>query len=235
MLPWAVVRLYVPMRFEVGQRVLLPAAELRYFQTVRRGQGPVALFNREGQVAFGAIEGESFVVDKVDLSMGSVLNLRVALALPESPVVFQLVRQLSELGVKALSLFGGERSQKSKSRLSEDFHKRLEKIAIESCRQSGRSIPLEIDLINFIDLKGATETNRFLFDEVDSPLLKAALSDGSTLFVVGCEGGWSQSERDRLVEWGFKSVHWPTPVLRVDTAAVASVGWYLAHMPSLGG
>jgi RsmE family RNA methyltransferase len=224
-----VVRLYAPVKFEVGGEILLSSSEMRYFKGVRRGQGPVVLFNSFGQIAHGTIEGNVFLISEVELASASSLDLRVALALPESAVVFQLVRQLSELGVRSLHLFGAERSQKSKARLSLEFKERLEKIAIESCRQSGRDRPLEIDFVHFSSLQSAPEVNRFVFDENESSNQVDFSASKSTLMVIGCEGGWTSSERSSFEQWGYRRVHWPIPVLKVDTAAVAAVGWALPH------
>ena len=224
------MRLYAPVKFEPGGQVALAPSELRYFKVVRRSQGPVVLFNNLGQLAHGSIEGKLFEISRVELAPPSSLDLRVALALPESTVVFQLVRQLSELGVKSLLLFGAERSQKSKARLSADFRDRLEKIAIESCRQSGRDRPLEIELTTFASLASTTEVNRLVFDESDSSNRVAFQGSKSTLMVIGCEGGWTSQERAALEQWGYQRVHWPIPVLKVDTAAVAAVGWALPQI-----
>ncbi len=224
------IRLYAPAKFEVGGEISLPPSEVRYFKVVRRGQGPVVLFNSFGQIAHGVIEGKTFSISRVELAPASSLDLRVALALPESTVVFQLVRQLSELGVKSLHLFGAERSQKFKARLSLDFKERLEKIAIESCRQSGRDRPLEIDFTVFSSLESPPEVNRLLFDEVESANAVHFNAAKSTLVVIGCEGGWTSSERSSFNEWGYHRVHWPIPTLKVDTAAVAAVGWLLPQI-----
>jgi RsmE family RNA methyltransferase len=51
-----------------------------------------------------------------------------------------------------------------------------------------------------------------------------------TLIVIGPEGGFSPEESQTLLELkNGRALHLPTPILRTQTALIASVGYILGH------
>jgi RsmE family RNA methyltransferase len=185
------IRLYVDIDFKKDAQIDLPKDELRYFKSVRRGQGPVSLFNQKGQVAEGKIEGNSFVIEAVKTSEHPFYNLCVAVALPDAGVIPPIIRSLSELGVAELLFFEGERSQKAKARLN--VSPRWERISIESARQCGRGKPLEIKVGDWASIEGLDDIPLKLFlDEapLDNVKETSPLSE-KALILVGPAGGWT--------------------------------------------
>lgn len=223
------IRLYVDKVFKSGLQLELPAEELRYFKSVRRGQGDVRLFNRQGEEALGAVDGKVFKIDRVLKVDIPLYPLSVGVGMPETSVIPSIVRSLSELGVEELFFFEAERSQNFKKRaaVSSSVIGRWAKLAVEGARQCGRPKPLEISLRSWKEKDFLKRFDRILFfDEAKSSLPSASsitvTKNQRLLALVGCEGGWTESERDVARQHGFFGVHFETPILRVETAVVCA-------------
>jgi 16S rRNA (uracil1498-N3)-methyltransferase len=218
------IRLYFDEKFEIGQGVQLPDEEWRYFQSVRRAQGDVLLFNRFNQIASGKWEGKLFRIEKISAAEVPIHPVTLAVGLPETNIVPQIIRSVSELGIQRLILFAAERTQKAKSRL--ENLSRLEKITIEAARQCGRGIPLQLETKSWADLLTQVEAEKkFFFDEAElmTPNRKKITVPPKNIFLlVGCEGGWTENERQQIQKENFEHVHFDTPVLRVETAATCA-------------
>jgi len=232
------IRLYVDRDFEVGAELKLPADELRYFKSVRRGQGEVRLFNRAGQEAVGVINGSIFSILDVKKIDVPTYNLSIGVGMPESSMIPQIIRSLSELGAAEVFFFLADRSQRFKNQTAlKALEIRWGRIAIESARQCGRPRPLDVSMKDWRTEEFTSSFDgRFLMDESSVKEKQAPLAKMTKiqriLILVGCEGGWTQEERDTARQRGFASVHFHTPILRVETAAVCA-GFY--GMQLLGG
>lgn len=229
-------RLYIDKSLVVGERVTLPPEELRYFKSIKRQSGDVILFNRQGQIARGQVEDACFVVLSVEASSRRLFDLSVAVGAPERQVLDELIRSLSEIGLKRLIVFKADRSQ------AQNFknlnRERLERLCIESMRQSERPEPLQIQFVeNFKQLSLSDYQRIWLCDE--APLANQADQDSSApalypaLIIIGPEGGWSSPEREAMRAFlpsaVTQYVHLDGPIMRVHTAAIAFVGGYLKN------
>ncbi len=216
------VRLYVNQRFNEHDLIKLPEAEWHYYKNVRRGKGSVCLFNRFGEVATGVLRGSSFHIECVHIHSAPLHAIDLAVALPDAKVIPDLIRSLSELGIRSLFFFKASRSQAALSRLK-DFG-RFERIALEACRQCGRRIPLEIKTADWKKLAKENQyTDKWFLDEVEiENETKRTAELSSLLIIIGCEGGWTTEERDEARKNGFRFIHLETPILRVNTAAIAA-------------
>lgn len=222
------VRLYIDTLFALGKRLKVPADELRYFKSVRRSQGQICVFNRQGQEALGQLDGSEFLVEKIESVKLPIHPLTMAIGLPENSVIPLLIRSLSELGVAELIFFEAKRSQAGKARKISSNFERWDRLAIEAARQCGRGSPLRVTFQDLQSLDGFS--TRYFFDE--SAEIQPNISRGDSkkndstkakcLSVIGCEGGWSEEERQWARQRGFEFVHFQTPVLRVETAAICA-------------
>ena len=113
-------------------------------------------------------------------------------AIVEPKVIEKTLPFLNELGVKKLTLFFSEFSQKNQKIDSS----RLERILISSCEQCGRGELMEIELIKNIDevIDRYRDSLVFVFGgkEISS---EVSFSDG---VMIGAEGGFSKGEREKL-------------------------------------
>lgn len=218
------IRLYMDAPLIPQARLKVNQAEWTYFSKVRRQQGPVILFNRQAQEADAVWDGDAFVVGEVRSLENQILPIDVAVALPERKIVEDLIPSLSECGARRLILFPSERSQSPKQRLK-DSPDRWERMSLESCRQSGRGRPLEVEVVEGIHTLHTWPAElKIVLDEASgwSTELTSFKSEPSEiLLVVGCEGGWTQSERLEFQAKNYQFCHFCTPILKVGTAAVA--------------
>lgn len=213
------IRLYIDQAFQEGKELLIPKDEVHYLKNVRRERGEVEVFNRQGQVARGKIEGDRFIVDQIlDSIEFPIWPVRLAVALPDYSVWKDIVSQTSEIGVDELIFFPARRSQAALKRREQI--KKLDRTAIESARQCGRSRPIRISWMSWEEVINQTQEDLRLFlDEKPSPLPpEPELPVASAFLMIGCEGGWSEEERQSLLSRKFQPIHFRTPIMRVVTA-----------------
>ncbi len=145
-------------------------------------------------------------------------NIHLAWSIVESKTVEKTLPFLNELGVKRLSLFFSDRSQKNISLCVE----RLEKILINSSCQCGRS--------SYIDLEMVGSLEKFLDKYPQSSYLhfggeKPKKEDFFHPILVGPEGGFSKKDLGILKTKKRVGLDHPL-ILRSETATIslASLG-----------
>ncbi len=155
-------------------------------------------------------------------------QLVVYMALPKSDKLEFIVQKCCELGAVKLVPFVSEFCVAQKSKKEANKLERLQKISNEACKQSGRSIPLEVcSTLTFkemlADLK-QQETNLFFYEHATTPLQGLDLTQPQTVgLIIGSEGGFSQKECDILTEHEVTTLSLGKRILRCETAAVTAV------------
>jgi len=133
-----------------------------------------------------------------------------------------LISKFSELGVTNL-YFVISQNVDRKNNLNFD---RLNKLAITSAKQCGRSKILHIDksIININNIPVENYKNAVVFFECEknNTLNSIKLENGSTAIIIGSEGGFLSSEIDALKNKGAKSVTLGNIILRAETAAITA-------------
>ena len=135
------------------------------------------------------------------------------------------VQKCSEIGVNRFTVFS---SIHSKSKVSEKLKKKLEKVAIESLRQSGQPYLMSIQLVNDLSIL----QNRFLshekmvLDELEEKNDLMSKMFGSNIeklvLVIGPESGFTFEEREFLEHEKFCRVSIGRFVYRSETASIVS-------------
>ena len=140
-------------------------------------------------------------------------QLHIGWCMIDTKSIEKVLPQLSEMGVAKISFISCERSQKN---FKLDF-KRFERILHASMQQSGRSTKMEFD--SFKNIKEFIESfpHAKVFDFSDKSL--ADYSDIDTV-LIGCEGGFSQDEKEFLSSSAVFALDTPM-VLRSESAVVA--------------
>ncbi len=148
----------------------------------------------------------------------------LVLGVPKGSKVDGIVRMVTELGVGAVHFANTERSVPrgaGSGRLP-----RLEKIAAEASRQSGRSIVPRLHppapLLEVLDRASAQSERWFLVPDAATALPRRSLA-ASVWVAVGPEGGFSPQEQQRAADRGWSVVRLGSPTLRVETAAPVAV------------
>lgn len=146
-----------------------------------------------------------------------------------------VVQKATELGVERIIVFSSEFCS---AYMNENKLQRLRRVAVEACKQCGRSkVPEVIYCDTFIKaLEEGKKAENKLFacefatkNEVDYGSLQ-----GSTSIVVGSEGGFSNEEYQKALDNGYKTVYLGKRILRAETASIALTAIVMNALGELG-
>lgn len=162
-------------------------------------------------------------------------------AIPKGDRAAEMIDQLSQVGA---SLWRGVVCERSVEReLSPGKRARLERVAVESAKQSGRAWVLEIGPVatvaGVLEAMGGSPAAggprvRWLLADVPGAGGGAAGARGAgcgpggeepagcTVVMIGPEGGWTEAERGALIGVGASASGFGPVVMRIETAAVAA-------------
>lgn len=140
-------------------------------------------------------------------------SLHIAWCVIDTKSIEKVLAPLSEIGVEKISFISCERSQKN---FKLDF-KRFDRIIEASMQQCGRSSYIEFDRYKSIEdfIKEFPDTK--VFDFCDNILESNA---NFQRVLIGCEGGFSQNEREFLKAQEVFKLDTPM-VLRSESAVMA--------------
>lgn len=224
-------RLYLP---EAGQKILVcDDSETRSIAKVLRlaPGDDVVCFNGDGIEYLYRVEraGRSGIMMTLRSSWPNVRDPRlenaVWIASSKGKSKEEAARSLTALGVTRIVFFQAERSvSKPESRVGE----RLRKIAVETCRQCGRSTVPNIHVYNqsLQDLfrDGGLNSSGILFWEQtpDAPI-SITRPNAPLEIVFGPEGGFTQKEIDWAIDYGFTLAGLGPRILRAELAVIVGV------------
>jgi len=153
------------------------------------------------------------LLDSCESEMKSAKELHIAWCVIDPKSVEKVLPSLCEMGVSRISFILCQRSQKN---FLPDF-KRLDRLTEASMQQSGRTSLMAFDSYKSIAafIKEFPDTKVFDFCE-------NVLADGSDFrrVLIGCEGGFSNEERELLRAQEVFRLKTPM-VLRSESAVVA--------------
>lgn len=194
---------------------------------LRLGEGDaVRLADGAGAVAEGVVrrvDRHAIVVEAGPVdhpAPGPAQDLTVAVAAPKGDRFTDLVRGLTELGVGAILPLVCERGERIPGL------DRAQRVAAEALKQCHRPILPRIGPVaDFSTLKGLPG-RRIVLDPAGAP---AQPGDPSpTVLIIGPEGGFTYDERQALLAGGAVAVRLATPILRIETAALAAAAVWSA-------
>ena len=171
------------------------------------------------------------------------LPIRLGVGFPRPIQIRRLLRDLSNLGVEAIDLFGTELGEKSyrDTRLLRDGG--AQAALIEGAAQSrDTSIP---ELAVFTSLEQWLQSgplradSRALLIAADNVRPEGAMSrmthtNRPIVLAIGSERGWSDRERDMLEEAGFLRLSLGSRALRTETACVTAAVLAIEKTGKLG-
>jgi 16S rRNA (uracil1498-N3)-methyltransferase len=234
-------RFHVQSDLSQNDAVVLDPRESRHAMRVlrlKKGE-TVELFDSYGQSRRGIVTGASrgllsITLDK-SAAQRSDLMEKAAVHITLAPCVIKpepmelLIQKASELGVDSLQPVLSARTvvRLSKERWASKIE-RWRKIAIESCKQCGRSVIPKIETVTPF---GGLVSTFSRFDLVLIPtlaisgesvynVLKRKPVGGRLLILIGPEGDFSAQEAKLAVEHGALPVRLGPWVLRSETAAM---------------
>ena len=148
-----------------------------------------------------------------------------------------LVQKVSELGITKIVPIITERTvvKIEDAKKEEKKQERWQKIALEACKQCGRSRVPEV--FKAVKLKDAKEIfnvcdEKFVcYEEEKTQNITSAVRSVPTVgYFIGPEGGITEEEHKFLKEQGFISVSLGKRILRAETAAISAGAVILALM-----
>ncbi len=154
------------------------------------------------------------LVSKEILEVKAPRPLHIGWCVIDPKSIEKVLPSLNEMGVEKITFIYCKRSQKS---FKPDF-KRLEKILLNSSQQSGRSVMMQLEMVENLEL--------FLQKNPQSLMLnfskKYFSSDDSIdTVVIGCEGGFTEEERAFFAD--EKVIGLNTPLVLKSESAVCAV------------
>ena len=146
-----------------------------------------------------------------------------------------IVQKGVELGLQKIVAFS---STFSSAYMSDNKLERLNKVSKESAKQCLRDrypvVEYEDTLEKALDELKDYDNKLFACEFADSSEVDIASLSGSTVIVVGSEGGFSREEADLAKEKGFALVSLGKRILRAETAAVALTSVVMFSLGELG-
>lgn len=127
----------------------------------------------------------------------------------------KVIPSLNEIGVQKITFIHCDYSQKN-FKINLD---RLEKILINSSQQCGRTQLMHLDVCKSLEDFLQNNDNVFCVDFTTKIASEDKLQNIKTI-VLGCEGGFTQNERDLFNENQIIGFDTPT-ILRSETAAIS--------------
>jgi 16S rRNA (uracil1498-N3)-methyltransferase len=140
-------------------------------------------------------------------------DLHVIWCMIDSKSVEKVLPFLNEIGVCKISFVACERSQKN---FKFDFQ-RFRRILSSSMQQCGRSEFMEFEVLNDLNEAVKQYASLVYFDFCDTTLEE---TDGISTILIGCEGGFTQKEKELLKNQRGYRLDSPL-VLRSESAVCA--------------
>jgi 16S rRNA (uracil1498-N3)-methyltransferase len=148
-------------------------------------------------------------------SVENLKKLHIGWCVVDPKVVEKTIAHLNEIGLDKITFIYCEYSQKS---FKLNFEK-LQKILINSSCQCGRSSIIKLEYSDSLDRFLDENTKSYILDF--SKISIESKKDDIDTFILGCEGGFSSSERERFDKqrvMGFNS----NLILKSETAIVCA-------------
>ncbi len=233
----------------VADKVTLAGSDVSHIRTVLRlkagdsiqviSDSDKRLTVRLVEVKTKEIRGEVIASETVNVESPLAVHLGQALIMGSK--FDAILRKSVELGARSVTPLMTERCvTKTHQRAAERKIERWNKIALESCKQCGRTqIPKVADggvaTLETFCRDNDRQDLKFVFWELEE---KRTLKDiapntqpRSVALLIGPEGGFSQAEIASAREYNFQTVSLGPRILRVETAAVVA----LSQLQSLWG
>ena len=173
------------------------------------------------------------VICKVNSSYKSTaepnVNLTLFQAMPKGDKLDLIVQKAVELGAARICPVITSRCVSRPDKKGFDKKRsRLQKIALEAAKQSGRGIIPEIsDVMNInqcTELLAKMDHSFICYEKGGKNLGEVGLTSDSNIGIfIGSEGGFEQSEVDECIEKGITAIGLGNRILRCETAPISAI------------
>jgi 16S rRNA (uracil1498-N3)-methyltransferase len=233
----ALARLFVRDDILPGQELRLDIEQARYISRVLRlhvGDHLTVFNGTNGEFVANVLSisknSASVQVDAhVETATESSLKIHLVQGISRGERMDFVVQKATELGVKRISPVLTEHGVvKLDARRTAKRRDHWQKVAESACEQSGRIRPPLIDepvsLNSWFGAKtGEADIDLILRPRAATALSSIAVPKTKVCFLIGPEGGFSDSEYEDAAIAGFKGVSLGPRILRTETAAIAAL------------
>jgi 16S rRNA (uracil1498-N3)-methyltransferase len=227
-------RIYAPAVYTPGATLDLPdpAREHLRARRLRPGHG-LTLFDGSGHSAGARLErldkrGAQAAIEYVaEGGPEAALPIRLLQGMSKGDAMDTVVQKATELGVASiLPVYTDHAVVRLKGERAARKHEHWQRVAISACEQCGRNT-----LPSIAPPQGLDEATAGL-DAVQGVVISAAAtqgmgsltwSSGPIALAVGPEGGFSDTELERLTGAGWQACRLGPRILRTETAAIAGL------------
>lgn len=209
----------------VEGEVTLDGSEAHHLLNVRRltTGARVELFDGFGHFATAEIVRTSrreaiLRVARRQGEIGPAPTLTLAVAFPKPHRARWMVEKLTELGVTKLVPLVTEYAVSSGKPVNPA---KLRQFVIDACKQCRRNTLMPIEApIRLAEFLGRNEASNLLLADHAGGTVGDGMEHATVL--IGPEGGFSEGEKQAVLDAGAKRVTFASHVLRVETAALAA-------------
>ncbi|MGV8983213.1 16S rRNA (uracil(1498)-N(3))-methyltransferase [Clostridium sp.] len=246
-------KFFVPKENIDGDNAIIDGEDVKHIYKVLRLKigDKVSINNCEGKEYIGEItlidksEVKINLLEENPINNESPVEVYLFQGMPKSTKMDLIVQKNTELGVKAITPIITERVV-VKTELKE-FKKvdRWNRIALEACKQSKRSLVPEINVpIEFSDLLKQLKTMDLVVVPYENEkgygikrLMKTIEKESisKVAIIIGPEGGFEESEIHKLKEIGASIVTLGPRILRTETAGFTCLSLIMYELGDLGG
>lgn len=172
-------------------------------------------------------KAESILKEKLQVIEPKV-KITLIQSIPMPKKIDLIIKKLTEIGITDIYPIETDYSQ-IRARDIQKKYSRWEKLIIESCKQCERDYLLELhDPITFDDLEQVSDGYSLKLiasakngaKEIKNLLNTIERTPREIVYLIGPEGGFSESELQTAKEIGFEQIVFNTNILRTETAAI---------------
>lgn len=201
----------------------------RFFKVLRiKKDEKVALFDGQGREISGFLSLDGTLNAVLREEKAEAISIVLLQAALDEAKISETLKRTTEFGIQKIIIFKAEFSDAFSLGKLEKRYERLNNVAIDAARQSGR---LFVPTISFeADLKTALERADSqvigFFGDLSaekrlSQVLASTVLDHDIALAVGPEGGFSEKEKKLLKAHHFCSVLWAPYTLRSELASLS--------------
>ena len=163
--------------------------------------------------------------EKIKNNKNPKMQIDIFQGLPKNEKLELITQKANELGASNIYTFESEFAMAKKN---DNKTQRMNKIAIESSKQCGRSDFVRVhDATNFnemVKLLSNYDSVIFAYEKAETEINELNFK-GKIAIIIGSEGGFSEKEVELMKDNGFTPIKISNRILRTETASIACLAY----------
>jgi 16S rRNA (uracil1498-N3)-methyltransferase len=229
-------RLYISNSLKVNQVILLSKHHVNYIKKVLRmkKKDTLEIFNNTNCIFLSEIIEinnqtiKIFILKKEIRDLESLLSIHLGQVIAKNKKMSFSIQKSVELGINSITPLFSEYCNVQKKIIF--FSKKKEhwqNIIISACQQCNRNILPEIKnpeyVLSWCQKKYKNEVKIIFHPNAVLTINELPGKINIVRCLIGCEGGFSSSELEKIVQCGFIPIKLGPRILRTETAVIAAI------------